>query len=398
MRPDDLTGPELRLWEAFAAGGEVDLRPRGPVGGAVVDGGSWGPEREVRASVVRSLLLGGADAISGETPMVHLVGARISGKLRLVFAEVCCVLWLEECWFEEAPQWYGATLRVTSFGGSFLPGLGMGATTVDGNLDLMNCRVQGRADVHDARISGSLLLQGAHLSYAGDVALDGARLEAKGVVGTGGLRADGELRLLQARLSDGLHLRGAALHQPGGEALSASGIQVSTTIDCGEGFRADGAVTLSGATVGGSVSFDAASLTPTRGNALSCPHLQAGELLLRPARATGGMDLRHAAIGVLRFHDDGHEQPPLQLEPGAGVPADGADPMDRLAPDRRGLAAGHGPRRRHHPGSLPLIVRGRSGTGAAKGCQAAQRSHGRVLYAGKVLEDGAGLYEALRIA
>ncbi|GAA0933351.1 MULTISPECIES: hypothetical protein [Streptomyces violaceusniger group] len=92
MRPDDLTGPELRLWEAFATGDEVDLRPRDADGGAVMDGGSWGPERQVRASVIRSLLLGGADAIGGETPMVHLTGARISEKLRLVFAEACCVL------------------------------------------------------------------------------------------------------------------------------------------------------------------------------------------------------------------------------------------------------------------------------------------------------------------
>ncbi|MGW5691495.1 hypothetical protein ACWEWX_11190 [Streptomyces asiaticus] len=314
MLPDDLTGPELRLWEAFATGDEVDLRPRDADGGAVMDGGSWGPERQVRAAVIRSLLLGGADAIGGETPMVHLTGARISEKLRLVFAEACCVLWLEECWFEEAPQLYGAKLRVTSFGGSSLPGLGMGATTVDGNLDLMNCRVQGGVNVHDACISGSLLLQGAHLSHAGGVALDGARLEAKGVVGTDGFRADGELRLLRARLSEGLHLRGATLHAPDGEALSAPGIQVPTNIDCGEGFRATGAITLTSATVGGSVSFDTASLAPARGNALSCHHLQAGELLLRPARATGGMDLRHAAIGVLRLHDDHREQPPLQLD------------------------------------------------------------------------------------
>ncbi|MFF4141456.1 membrane-associated oxidoreductase [Streptomyces sp. NPDC001698] len=264
--------------------------------------------------MIRSLLLGSADAISGETPMVHLVGARVSGKLRLLFAEVGCVLWLEECWFEEAPQLYGAKLRVTSFGGSRLPGLGMGATTVDGNLDLMNCRVQGRVSVPDARIGGSLLLQSAHLSNAGGLALDGTRLEAKGVVATDGFRADGELRLLQARLSEGLHLRGAALHRPGGEALSAPGIQVSTNIDCSEGFHADGAVTLSSATVGGSVSFDTASLIRTQGNALSCHHLQAEELLLRPARTAGGMDLRHAAIGVLRLHDDRHEQPRLQLD------------------------------------------------------------------------------------
>ncbi|MBL1117227.1 membrane-associated oxidoreductase [Streptomyces sp. 110] len=265
MRPDDLIGPERRLWAAFAAGDEVDLRPRDADGGAVLDGGSWGPERRVRASVIRSLLLGGADATGGETPMVHLTGARVSGKLRLIFAEACCVLWLEECWFEEAPQLYGAKLRVTSFGGSYLPGLGMSATTVDGNLDLMNCRVQGGVTVHDAQISGSLLLQGAHLSHTGGVALDGARLEAKGVVGT-------------------------------------------------DGFRAAGAITLTSATISGSVSFDTASLAPAHGMALSCRHLQTGELLLRPARATGGMDLRHAAVGVLRLHDDPREQPPLQLD------------------------------------------------------------------------------------
>ncbi|MFG2578174.1 membrane-associated oxidoreductase [Streptomyces malaysiensis] len=330
MRPDDLTGPELRLWEAFAAGDEVDLRPGdtdgdtdggadgetdgGADGGPVMNGRGWGPERQVRASVIRSLLLGAADSVSGETPMVHLVGARVLGKLRLVFAEVCCVLWLEKCWFEEAPQLYGAKLRVTSFGGSYLPGLGMGATTVDGNLDLMNCRVQGGVSVHDARISGSLLLQGAHLSHADGVALNATRVETKGIVGTEGFRADGELRLFQARLGEGLHLRGATLRHPGGEALSATGIQVPTDIDCGEGFRAAGAITLTSATVGGTVSFDTASLTPTRGNALSCAHLQAGELLLRPAPASGGVDLRHAAIGVLRLHDDPHEQPPLRLD------------------------------------------------------------------------------------
>ncbi|MFC9236403.1 hypothetical protein ACFTZK_08115 [Streptomyces decoyicus] len=86
----------------------------------------------MRAVVIRSLLLGGADGLPGETPVVHLVGARITGKLRLVFAEACCVMRLEEGWFEYEPQLYGVRLHVTGFGGSYLPGLQANSITVEG--------------------------------------------------------------------------------------------------------------------------------------------------------------------------------------------------------------------------------------------------------------------------
>lgn len=66
--PEDLTGPELRLWEAFATGDEVDLRPRDAAdGGAVADGAGWEPEHTVRASIIRSLVLGGAESVQGDS-------------------------------------------------------------------------------------------------------------------------------------------------------------------------------------------------------------------------------------------------------------------------------------------------------------------------------------------
>ncbi|MGP4009121.1 membrane-associated oxidoreductase [Streptomyces sp. 4N124] len=317
MRPEDLTGPELRLWESFATGDEVDLRPNDAAdGGCVAEGADWGPERTIRASVIRSLVLGGADSVRGETATLHLTGARISGRLRLLFAEACCVLWLEGCWFDEAPQLYGAKLRVTSFMDSYLPGLGANASMVDGHFDLMNCRVQGTVALHDARIGGSLLLQGAHLSNPGGLALDGARLEVtSGIVATEGFRAEGELRLHEARLlSEGLHLEGATLCHPEGDALSAAGLQVASGIDCSGGFRAEGAVILAGAAVGGRVSFEGATLARPGGHALACHHLQAAELALRPERVEGGIDLRHAALGLLRLDGGRHHQPPLHLD------------------------------------------------------------------------------------
>lgn len=79
MREEDLTDPERRLWQAFATGDKVDLRDRAADEDGS-DGSTWGPERTVRAAVIRSLLLGSVEAQAGETPVVHLVGARISGS------------------------------------------------------------------------------------------------------------------------------------------------------------------------------------------------------------------------------------------------------------------------------------------------------------------------------
>jgi len=308
-----LTEPERRLREAFATGAKVDVRsvatPQEPED-PEVDGPGWGPERTVRAEVIRSLLLGSADTRPGETPVVHLVGARVTGRLRLVFAEVCCVLRLEKCWFEEPPQLYGATLRVTGFGGSYLPGLAINTATVAGHLDLMKTRVRGRTHLENARIDGSLLLQGARLSHPGGVALDGSRLDVgSGIIGRDGFRAEGEIRLREARVGEALRLEGAYLHHPGGDALCAESIQVGSRIDCGEGFHAEGAVVLTAATVGRAVSFRGATIRHPAAHAVDARHLRTGELDLRTARVEGTVDLRHGRLDVWHIPADASPAP-----------------------------------------------------------------------------------------
>ncbi|MEU0839336.1 hypothetical protein ABZ370_07670 [Streptomyces sp. NPDC005962] len=257
-----LTEPERRLREAFATGAKVDVRsaatpqePEGPED-PEADGPGWGPERTVRAEVIRSLLLGSADTRPGETPVVHLVGARVTGRLRLVFAEVCCVLRLEKCWFEEPPQLYGATLHVTGFGGSYLPGLAVNAVTVAGNFDLMKARIRGPVNLADTRIDGNLLLQGAHISHPGGVALDGSRLDVgSGIVGR-------------------------------------------------DGFHAEGAVVLTAATVARAVSFRDATIRHPAAHAVDARHIRTGELDLRTARVEGTVDLRHGRLDVWHLPTD----------------------------------------------------------------------------------------------
>lgn len=306
----------------------MDLRAGTPEDDDVAGGQRWGPDRTVRAVVIRSLLLGSVDGGRGETPVVHLVGARVSGKLKLVFSEACCVLRLEKCWFEQEPQLYGAKLQVTGFGGSHLPGLQANTVTVAGNLDLMNTRIRGGVSLANARFDGSLLLQGAHLSNPSGVALDGSRLQAgSGIVGRNGFRADGEIRLLEARLGEGLHLEGARLHHPGGTALCAENSQIAR-VDCSQGFAAEGAIILTGATIGGRISFEAATIRHPTGHAVACQRLTAPEVNLRSTHTEGTVDLRHARLDVLHIpngapgplvHLDGlvyrSLEPPLPVEP-----------------------------------------------------------------------------------
>ncbi|MGI5472817.1 oxidoreductase [Streptomyces sp. CA-132043] len=354
MREEDLTDPERRLWQAFATGTKVDLRDRTADGaGAEGDESGWGPERTVRASVIRALLLGSVEPRAGETPVVHLVGARIAGRLDLVFCEARCVLRLEECRFEQAPQLYGARLHVTGFARSHLPGLGANSITVGGHLDLMHTRISGALRLTNARIDGSLLLQGALLAHPGAVVLDGSWLETGGgIVCHSGFRAEGEMRLSAARVGEGLHLQGARLQHPGGDALYAPGIHIGSDAAFSDGFHADGAIDLTGATTGGRVSFHTATVggTGARGSGprgadareadcrgVTYRHLQAAELDLSAARLHGTVDLQHTQVGVLHLpvedftcplHLDGLEYRSLrpQLPAGARLPLIARDP------------------------------------------------------------------------
>jgi hypothetical protein len=71
-------------------------------------------------------------------------------------------------------------------------------------------------------------------------------------------------------------------------------------MQCTEGFTAEGEVCLSGAHIGGQLSFDGATLTNPDGEALQLQDLQAGTLLLRlQAPPDGLVEFTHAHVGVL---------------------------------------------------------------------------------------------------
>lgn len=285
---DDLSVSERRLWEAFPAGGWVDLRAGDDEAYDPADGlPDWGQDRWVRAEVIAALLAGAVPVEPGSVGVVVLQGARIEGRLDLAGMEACCRLALRGCWLGAGIQAEEARLRTVSLEGSFV----------------------GEVRLANADIDGTFVLHGARLSNPEARALVGYGLTVQRDVRADGLVAEGEVDLLDASVGGVLHLRGARLLNPGGTALLADGLTVKSGIYCRDGFTAEGAIRLRGAHVGSNLEMVGARLVNPGGHALSATRLTVegsvffrhgfvaeGEVRLIDARFGGAFDLSDARL------------------------------------------------------------------------------------------------------
>jgi len=278
----DRAGAGRALVAAFPAGGWVDAA------GA-----------EVPAHVVARLLTASPGERAATVPAVRLRDAVVTGLLDLSYAEVAAPVHFDRCRFEQPPQLTGATTRTLQFTDCELPGLEARLTAVRGDLRLSGSVVTGRTSLENAQISGTVHLSRVALVHPGDRALSaGGMVVGGGVFGRGGLRTEGETRLIGARVDGGVLLEGAHLSNPGGVALCLDDLETNR-LACSAGFSTDGQLQLRGARISGEVSFFDAHLRGTD-RALRARGLQAGELIMMPAEVEGLVDLSRAQVGALR--------------------------------------------------------------------------------------------------
>ncbi|MFF6779883.1 oxidoreductase [Streptomyces sp. NPDC012510] len=327
---DELTGPERELWDAFPEGRRVDLRTGTPEEDRIAGGGGWGPERTVRAAVIAALLLGAnAAQRPGAVGSLSLAGALISGRLDLAGARIEHPLWLEECWFEQEVNLYGAETRTVAIMSSRVPRLEAGASRIGGRLDLHGTQVEsGPPSSPFHRASTALSLVNAHvaggimLNRARLIAPDGWAMAAGGLVVEGGLFcrrgfvADGEIRLLGAQLPGGLFLQGARLERPGPHGVTlALDNATAQTVDCSDGFVSHGTVRLRGAQITDNLTFEGAVLNGTPEDVEGTGHPALVAMLMQAAdfdfalarRPAGTVDLRGAQVSYL--HESAHSWP-----------------------------------------------------------------------------------------
>ncbi|WP_369213663.1 membrane-associated oxidoreductase [Streptomyces flavofungini] len=302
----ELSEAERRVWEAFPYGRAVDFgESRGELPRADAE---WGPDRTVRAEVLRALLLGGS-AVEGHTPVLRVTGARVSGTLDLQHAEIAAPIHLKACLFDATPELYGAQVRQLTLSRSLLPGLHAIALRADGSLRMPDSRVLGPVRLGGARITGGVTLYGAHLGERG-VAPAEPVLAMNHVSIADDLRADrgftahGEVRLEGAAIAGRITLDDAVLSNPGGTALRAANLGVGSDLRAAR-LAARGRVDLLGARIPGTIDFEGARLSNPGGVALRASSLVAGALWLRDApRVEGAVTLRGAQLDFLYVAPD----------------------------------------------------------------------------------------------
>lgn len=277
-----LSAAEQRLWDAFPRGMKVALPQDTP--------------RTVRATVIRSLLLGAHPTEPGQRAALHLQGAEVVGCLDLYQAEVETAIDLVGCGFDTAPMLSFARLRGVSFESSTLPGLDAFAATVQGTLSFVK-----------STLTGALVVYGLHVS--GDLDLDWAQLTADGRPEE--LFGDRVAAVFGDAIQVGRHLYLQGTTATGNVELA--GMHVGGAIHGQQGLRVEGQLRLRGADVSGEVNLTDAVLLNPGDTALDGRGMKAGQLSLLPQRVDGTVDLRHAYVQVLR-DDPNHWPAQLRLD------------------------------------------------------------------------------------
>ena len=259
-----LTRSERELLAAAAAG-EIAGPAECPFDLAA---NAWGPDRTVRAAVLRHLLI--SDDWPVDAKGVRIQGVEISGHLDLEAATLRCPLRLEDCYLSSVVpvKLDCARASLLALTGCRLGGLTGDALVVTNGLDLHGSTFTGQLLLTDADITGGLDFRGGKLEVSGpNGALVADRMKVNGSVFLSRslsreFTAAGTVRLAGADITGQLNLAGARLSASGngGDALIADGMKVGGNVFLDNGFTAVGTVRLPGADIGGLLSCTQAQL------------------------------------------------------------------------------------------------------------------------------------------
>lgn len=302
MKIPDLTPFERKVWNAFPHGRDVKFS--GADGEEAEQGQSWGPERSVRAEVIRRILVGGQPA-DGEIASLRLTGVRITGRLDLKHATVPYAVRFLNCYFDHVPNLYAMRIRQLNFSHCHLPGLDAATIRVDGVLRITGSRIPGVVRLGGARISGAFFLDNADLGEERpddterDPILQLNHATIDDDVWAPRLRTRGQIRLAGATVTGAVNLDNADLSEPGRTVIDAENLTVGSNLSAWR-LHAKGRINLRAAKIPGQVNLGEARLFNPRGVALRATSCTIGELWLgEAAPISGSVNLRGSRIGLI---------------------------------------------------------------------------------------------------
>ena len=329
-RPGDpLTQIENEMCAKTAVGDPL-YRAGGPFKHVTM--GNWGPDRTVRAEVLRYLLV--EDDWQVHARGVRLIGIKISGPLDLEGTTLRCSLRLENCSLSSSlpVNVENASVSLLAITDCRLAGLFGDTLTVSKDLDLSESTFTSQVRLVDADITGQFNCSKAQLTAGPDDG--GYALLADGMKVSGDVSFEqvtatgGAVKLLGAIIGGQLKCRGAQLNgvDEHNHALGADGIKVAGDVNLGQDAYPESTETKVGGDVSPNQDFTAAGAVRLPGADIR------GQLSCRGAQLTGADWGRQC---VAPRWDDGRRQ----RVPRQGIHRDWHRPAIRLG--HCGLAAAH---------------------------------------------------------
>jgi hypothetical protein len=262
----------------------------------------WSSEREVSAAD----LLEALTTTTGVHPRgVRIRGARIVGDLAWEWQRLKVPLELIDCWLEEPVHLDQAQVVGLTLQRCRIPGFTAEQLTSSGSLRLGRTVFDGSVLLKDASVAGEVVLSRATVAatrkHRGKlVAVDAQRLRTTGSLNLEhGFRAEGAVNLSGARIGGSLQCSGGHVINPGSSVLTAADVEVGGNVHLSNGFEAQGRITFNRARIEGNFSCDSATLSNPGGDALTAERATiGGALQLRGQfRATGRVRLSGAHVG-----------------------------------------------------------------------------------------------------
>jgi hypothetical protein len=257
-------------------------------------------DRQVRADLIRALLLGG-DGL----PLIHekglrLSGAWVTGTLDLEGCRIPRDIGLLDCRFDAIPVLRSAVIDTLSLDGSVLPGLNADRVEARGDLLFRAATVDGLIALKGARIEGDLVFDGANLVNSGEVCIAAERIAVRGGAFFRGANLEGELVLSGGRVGGHLDLVGATIHRPDSFAVEANSVTVGGDIAMRHA-TVTGSFDLQTARVGGDLDLSGAALSAPGSMALNLDRTKvvAAFFLRQGARIDGTLSLAGAELGAI---------------------------------------------------------------------------------------------------
>lgn len=270
----DLSSVEQELVRATALGEGLDLGAESPWSSDDdnADRGprAWGPERGVRAALIRWLCIDSRAAGLVDATGLRISAARIIGDLGLDYVTLHFPLALRRCRISGKTSLVGAILPVLDLSGSWTGPIDANGVNIDQAMFLSaGFRSDGLVSLYDAKIGGNLDCTEGTFNGDGDVAIEAEILQVGGDIRmradtkyTGeptAFKARGVVRLIGAQVAGDITFVGGEFVNP----LRRSAIQLNRSVvkggiyihdgsgnqgGPGPKFRAEGLVDFSNAT------------------------------------------------------------------------------------------------------------------------------------------------------